>query len=65
MKRAKKRNPLNFDFPQRWLLWNRFDIKHLMTVRATPNDVTKYDGPLISGEIGTIDSFRIIETVLR
>ena len=29
------------------------------------NDVTKYDGPLISGEIGTIDGFRIIETVLR
>jgi hypothetical protein len=56
MKRAKKRQF------RKVYLWRRFDLKHLMTVRATPNDVTKYDGPLISGEIGTIDGFRIIET---
>ena len=38
----------------------RFAMENLIR-----NDSVEYDGPLISGEIGTIDGFRIIETVLR
>jgi hypothetical protein len=58
MKRAKKRQfrlptPMYF-FPIRFALAN-----------LIRNDSVEYDGPLISGEIGMIDGFRIIETVLR
>jgi hypothetical protein len=55
MKRAKKRQfrlptPMYF-FPVRFALAN-----------LIRNDSVEYDGPLISGEIGTIEGFRIIET---
>lgn len=37
MKRAKQRNPINFDFPMRWVLWSIDRRERAMRRNMTDN----------------------------